>query len=362
MFRFKIALLTLVITGVQWIAYTPDADAGLLRDWLRRARRPFAQTAQPLVANTTGSIAGLQPGQCARTCQQTCSRVVVNYVPCTSYRTSYERVPVTQFRPQTTSDPCTGCTVTCMRPCTTYTYRTKRVPYTTYRPVYRTETYRVPVTTITNDCNTCSTCSTCPTAGVATGGQVIGGSQTTNSIPQQQFNGTLSTNGGFGVQEGSGTSTTLPGTTITPLPTPADSVPSIINPQNSNRSVIDSLGGSATRIPFPQQQPQRQQQSPSSWTLTSSDKPANNSTVNNDWYTATSVASSSPVTKKWSYTPVKQSTYVTLDAADEEEDDDSEVTTFRGSFSPVVSVKKPTAKVQKKTERLVNQGWETVDW
>jgi hypothetical protein len=66
---------------------------------------------------------GLQPGQCMKTCQQTCSRTVVNYVPYTAYRTSWKRVPVTTYKPVTNSDPCTGCTVTCMRPCTTYTYQ-----------------------------------------------------------------------------------------------------------------------------------------------------------------------------------------------------------------------------------------------
>jgi len=107
-----------------------------------------------------------------RTCQQTCSRTVVNYVPQTAYRTAYKRVPVTQYRPVTNSDPCTGCTVTCMKPCTTYTYQVQRVPYTTYRPVYRTQTYKVPVTTITNGCATgacgSGTCSTCPTSTAGT--------------------------------------------------------------------------------------------------------------------------------------------------------------------------------------------------
>ena len=43
----------------------------------------------------------------------------------------------------------------------------QRVPYTTYRPVYRQETYKVPVTTLVNDCNTCNTgCDTCGTGNV----------------------------------------------------------------------------------------------------------------------------------------------------------------------------------------------------
>lgn len=163
---------------------TSEAQAGPLLDWLRGLRpssnvqqpaynyygnqAPGAQFAAPVAgqyANMGHNPAGLQPGQCMKTCQKTCSRTVVNYVPYTAYRTSWKRVPVTTYRPVTNNDPCTGCTVTCMRPCTTYTYQMQRVPYTTQRPVYRTETYKVPVTTITNDCATggCNTCNTCGT-------------------------------------------------------------------------------------------------------------------------------------------------------------------------------------------------------
>ena len=115
-----------------------------------------------------------------KTCQQTCTRTVVNYVPYTAYRTSWKRVPVTTYRPVTNSDPCTGCTVTCMRPCTTYTYQMQRVPYTTQRPVYRTETYKVPVTTITNDCATggCNSCNTCGTGFQGAPVQAFGPSAT----------------------------------------------------------------------------------------------------------------------------------------------------------------------------------------
>jgi len=54
-----------------------------------------------------------------------------------------------------------------MKPCTSYTTQVQRVPYTTYRPVYRQETYKVPVTTITNNCATggCNTCGTAMGAG-----------------------------------------------------------------------------------------------------------------------------------------------------------------------------------------------------
>ena len=353
MLRLKIVLLTLIMTCGQWVLFTPDADAGILRDWFRRWRQP-AQQQVPVTAGfaqtqTSGNFAGLQPGQCMKTCQQTCSRTVVNYVPCTSYRTTYARVPVTSYRPQTSSDPCTGCTVTCMRPCTTYTYRTRRVPYTTYRPVYRTQTYRVPVTTITNDCATaaptCNTCSTGAPAAPAFGQQQFGQQQ----LGQQQFGaplqgqtvpgGTLSTQGSFGFQQ-----PVIPGATVTPLPTPADSTPGI-NPQNSNRSVIEGLGGSSTRVQPPAV----------NWALTSTQKAKPSRSINRDWSSVPvlDVAEKSPVTRKWAYTAVKQAAYVSLD----EQKEDSSVSVYRGSFAPVKDADEAKTQPAK-----MNAGWKTVQW
>ena len=327
MFRLKIAFFAIVVTFAHWTTFQSSADAGLLRNWLNRRRARLAQancnTYATPVTNSVG-YNGLQPGQCATTCQQTCSRVVVNYVPCTSYRTTYERVPVTQYRPQTSSDPCTGCTTTCMRPCTTYTYRMRRVPYTTYRPVYRTETYRVPVTTVSNNCNTCatpSTCATCSPSGLV--GQQLAPTQ---AVP----NGTITTDGTFG--------SSLPPTTVTPLPTPADSTPSI-SPQNSNRSVIDSLGGSSTKT-----QPAS---SNDNWTLTST-SPTNRSWSN---VPVTSVASTANVvTKKWTYSPIRQASYVSVD-----HENDLEFKTIRGNF-------KSSSTTENKANVPVNQAWQTVDW
>lgn len=168
MLRIKILSLAFAVGLLPTLACPNDAEAGPLLDWIRnRCRRTTC--AQPC-AQVAQNPYGLLPGQCLRTCQQTCSRTVVNYVPYTAYRTEWKRVPVTQYRPVTNSDPCTGCSVTCMRPCTTYTYQCQRVPYTTYRPEYRTESYQVPVTTLVNDCST-GTCATgtCATGTCATG-------------------------------------------------------------------------------------------------------------------------------------------------------------------------------------------------
>ena len=165
------AAMAVIVTLCAYLPQDAQAD-GPLRRWWRNVtgrNNTCCTTARTTALSPTvaPNVNNLQPGQCMRTCQQTCSRTVVNYVPQTAYRTAYKRVPVTQYRPVTNTDPCTGCTVTCMKPCTTYTYQCQRVPYTTYKPVYRTQTYKVPVTTITNDCST-GTCGTCPTGTCGT--------------------------------------------------------------------------------------------------------------------------------------------------------------------------------------------------
>jgi hypothetical protein len=60
---------------------------------------------------------------------------VCSYQPQTCYRTVYQQVPVTVYRPVTTVDPCTGCPSTTMHACTTMTTQAQRVPVTTYRQV-----------------------------------------------------------------------------------------------------------------------------------------------------------------------------------------------------------------------------------
>ncbi len=353
MLRLKILMLTAVIVTGHWTLLTADADAGFLRDWMerRRARRACIANCQscstrstPAATPVTANYTGLQPGQCATTCMKTCSKVVVNYVPCTSYRTTCERVPVTQYRPQTKVDPCTGCTVTCMRPCTTYTYCQRRVPYTTYRPVYRTVNYRVPVTTITNECCPTPSCSPCA-AGPVASPCADGSCGVPQSFSSQSFasptpvvpNGTLSTGGTFSTLP----PTLPPGTTVTPLPTPADTTPGI-NPQNSNRPVIDQIvPGSSTNMTLPPP-------STNSWSLTAKNP------ANRNWTDVpvvnSSVADSSPVTRKWNYNPVRQASYVSIS-----DDVAPAPRTIRGQFSPLESQAEPETK-------LMNEGWQTVQW
>ena len=242
MLRLKTIVLTAVIAA-SFSFGASDAQAGPLLDWLRGiGKRPcntcnqqqpqygYYQGAAQNTAQFAGTAApnpyNLQPGQCMKTCQKTCQRTVVNYVPATEYRTTWKRVPVTQYKPVTNSDPCTGCTVTCMKPCTTYTYQCQRVPYTTYRPVYRTETYKVPVTTITNDCAT-GNCPSCPTAGCSTCGVQ---SQSYQGQPLQNF---------------------APTQAAPMQAAPTQAAPTYSYPANNSPSLNGSVSGSTSRLRVP---------------------------------------------------------------------------------------------------------------
>ena len=132
-----------------------------------------------------------------------------------------------------------------MKPCTTSTSQCQRVPYTTYRPVYRQETYKVNVTTITNDCCPTDTCSPCATGTCATGTCATGTCGTGGVVsPQPNYApvptpapqtstyyetpGTITTGGSYG----SGG--------FTPS-VPADQTPSLSSPTTSQRPVTDRL-------------------------------------------------------------------------------------------------------------------------
>jgi len=386
MSRSKSIIIALAV-AVTLSACPQDAQAGPLMDWFKgiRCRREARQNARlasvnqncstcptPPVVNTSlqvPNVAGLQPGQCMKTCNQVCSRTVVNYVPCTAYRTAWSRVPVTQYKPVTNSDPCTGCTVTCMRPCTTYTWQMKREPYTTYRPVYRQENYTVPVTTITNDCATgaCNTCptSTCPTPAIPTStcptcpttAQVItpGSSQGfitpgNNTDPPGTYytnpgNGTIDTNGGFQV--------------------PAETVPAIdssFNPQKSQRPVINRFDTEDTTTSGPLVEGPLETRAgiQGDSGIRSVSKPSVDSSVNEGWMNSAprytppdDLTAQSPVRKRWSYTPVRLASYTTTQAESE-----SGPIRITGEYQPPVPAKNRTASQPRK----VNAGWETVEW
>ncbi len=327
-------MLVAAMCAVTLMGSIPEsAEAGPLLDWLRgrRCNRPVQPVASncntcarvPQTAAVAPNAYGLQPGQCMKTCQQTCSRVVVNYVPHTAYRTDWKQVPVTQYRPVTNSDPCTGCTVTCMKPCTTYTYQCQRVPYTTYRPVYRTETYKVPVTTITNDCAT-GNCNSCPTG--TCGGTGVPANNYAPTPAVTYGTPTYSTQPATTYTTPSGGLSTGSGYQASPTPaTPADITPSLnsINPQGSSsrRPVIDQIHAQARRVP--------DRETP---TVASVSDRISNSTVR----------------RPFAYSPVRFASHRTVAEDVRDAEEVAPRATYQGSFKPV---KRTTA---------VNSGWETV--
>lgn len=62
-----------------------------------------------------------------------------SYVPETTYRTQYQSVPVTTYKPSCEIDPCTGCPTECMQPVTQYVQQAVNVPVTQYRAVTTTK-------------------------------------------------------------------------------------------------------------------------------------------------------------------------------------------------------------------------------
>jgi len=116
-------------------------------------------------------------------------QTVPTMVPQTRYRTRFAPVPVTNYRPVSTVDACTGQTITTLQPCISYRYRLRRVPVTTFRPAY--QTVMSPMV-VGNACQVCpNTCcpTTCPTSSVTTttvgGGCASGscGGTTTRVLP-----------------------------------------------------------------------------------------------------------------------------------------------------------------------------------
>ncbi len=354
MSRIKTTILAFTIAAAFMAVLPADANAdGPLRQWLRGLWRPSAtnsnlggtggglfnccsnRVTQPTTANfaqaptQTPNIHNLQPGQCMKTCQQTCSRTVVNYVPYTAYRTAYKRVPVTQYRPETKTDPCTGCTITCMKPCTSYTYQCQRVPYTTYRPVYRQETYKVPVTTITNDCatGTCGPCNTCGTDG-GFANQVPGlpagnfnptpaagsstttnfapttGSSTTNFAPQYSAPTPAPTSNTYYEQVPSGTLSPSSGATFgsgtrynAPIPTTQPSLQEVnplqdVSPFVSQRPFLDRINKAQTGSTNYQAKAFREIEDKAPARFSFDDKTA-----------------ASPVRKQWGYSPVRTASF-----------------------------------------------------
>ena len=352
----------LVSTQLIWVA---TADAGPLLDWIR-GRRVSRQATPPLPgAAPCGQPNACATGSCTTTCMQTCQRVVVNYVPCTAYRSSWDRVPVTTYRQTTSTDPCSGCTVTCNRPCTTYTYRMKQVPYTTYRPVYRTETYQVPVTYTT------PAPAAKPSCGLFSGCNLFNSSRPTSvqSVPVQAvpmgapMAAPMAAQGGgcnscaspslpMMQPQASNMNTPTyyeasPNTIATPPSSnlPADQIPTLANPQNMQKPIIEGTS-STTTWPAPNANPATQYNAipdpiPSNRWDTGNGNPSLVDPFNQ--------SASAPSVQRWDYSPVKLASYedpLKVPVALQERPNE-----YVGTISVVSEPRQPSQRL--------NEGWRT---
>jgi hypothetical protein len=120
-FSRRLAFLATLISTT--LVMVPEASAGPLLDWLFGRRN-----AAPVACGTCG------PTQVQSSRPTTSYSVpTTQYVP--AYRTVWQRVPVTNYRPNVQYDPTRGQNVTTLRPCADYEWQTRRVPVRSYRPV-----------------------------------------------------------------------------------------------------------------------------------------------------------------------------------------------------------------------------------
>ncbi len=308
MIRVKTLVIFSLLIGTQMV-WTTTAEAGPLMDWIRTRRAARQAATAPMAAPAANPACGT----CTTTCTQTCQRVVVNYVPCTAYRASWERVPVTTYQQTTSTDPCTGCTVTCNRPCTSYSWRMKQVPFTTYRPVYRTETYQVPVTyTTPAPAQVAAPCNTCPQppmqsmqAYPAMPQSAPGGCSTCSvppsmSAPMVQAPSSTLNPGTY--YEPNPNNSTLP---IIPSPSvPADTVPTLAAPQAMQRPMVE---GTANPAGWPSQFPNQSTQ------YHPIQDPYPQARWNNEpapqYSSSTSQTANTPAVERWNYSAVKLASY-----------------------------------------------------
>lgn len=132
MFAMKQGSLRAVLCGLLMAQMATPCQAGLF-DRLFGKKQPTTQ------------IVCCQPATCCNTCSV--NRTVVNYAPQTVYTTSWVRVPVTTYRPISTTDPTTCCRVNYMQPSTSYVWQARRKPHVIYKPF---------LSRVANACATCN--------------------------------------------------------------------------------------------------------------------------------------------------------------------------------------------------------------
>lgn len=167
---------SLVLGGVvlmQGLAPQAKCQAGPLTDWLfHRQDTQYAQpiygqpvVAPPAVVAPAPAVSPCSPCQGATTyyapaptmqaCAP-CQRATTYYAPDPYYRTTWTRMPVTNYRPVMAASPTAGYPVVTMQPCNTNIWQARRVPSYAFHPIY---SGYAPA-----PAPGCSTCGAAPTA------------------------------------------------------------------------------------------------------------------------------------------------------------------------------------------------------
>lgn len=114
-----------------------ECQAGPIIDWLfHRNDVPYAQPIYgPPVVAQPAAVPAPTVSACPP-CNQ-CQRATTYYAPEPYYRTTWTRMPVTNYRPVVAASPVAGYPVTTMQPCNTYIWQARRVPsYGLFGPTY----------------------------------------------------------------------------------------------------------------------------------------------------------------------------------------------------------------------------------
>lgn len=133
------ARIAVIASGLAVVLLTaPSQSEGGLFDWLCPSSwgppAPSATTyAPPYGVQRVSLMPMVGPASTVSVCRPVSP--ACSYVPQTSYRWSYSRMPITSHRPVTALDPCTGCATTAYRPVTRLTLLPwlHRQPVTSYR-------------------------------------------------------------------------------------------------------------------------------------------------------------------------------------------------------------------------------------
>lgn len=281
--------ITAVVVALSFLGISVETcQAGPLLDWLRGRRavvqsRYFRYRYNAYYRGPAVQNYAQMPGSCTTTCPKTCyqtvNRVVASYVPYTAFRTEWYRVPVTYYRPVTSTNPQTGCITTCMKPCTYYQMQARRVPYTTYQTVYRTVQHRVPYTVYETNYSSCGSCGTCSSCGTGSTSPYTG-------TPVQSMPATTT----YGLNPGSG------------YQVPANTVPQL-NPSEIQPDT--TLQKPATEVPAPEPEPKP------STTNSSHSNPNLNRPQNPPPVVDQDNRTASLIRGKWNYSPAQHAGYLT---------------------------------------------------